>query len=711
VPDYTWPPQETRRLMGKNISRIDGREKAGGRAKYASDLNKQGMLFGAMLTSPHAHAKVVSIDIEEAKKVKGVTAVRVMAQPGTEIQWAGAEIAVVAATSEEVANDALRKIKVEYEVMPHLVKDDDLAKAGPRAKAAGEQITGDPDQGFKEADVVLEAQYGIPVITHCCLEPHGNAVQWNGENIMMWPSTQNVSGIGGDLAKSLQLPATQIKVHMDHVGGGFGSKFASDTWGVQAAQLSKDSGGKPVKLFLDRATELTIAGVRPSAYIKVKIGAKKDGTITTWQSESWASGGFGGGATPPLPYVFTAIPNQRKNHTAISINAGGARAWRAPNHQQACYLTDSALDDLAAKLKMDPVELLAKNADLTPRADVYRMQLKKGAELMDWQKKWHARGDSGSGPIKRGLGVALSTWQGAGHASQCRASIHPDGSVVVELGSQDLGTGTRTCINIVAAETLGLRLNDVKVVIGDNSLPPSGASGGSTTIGGVSSSTRKATVNALDKLFDAVAPALGVPKEQLEAVDGKVQVKGNSAKSLTWKAACAKLGSKTISEMGVNDPKNPGGLMSAGVGGVQMAEVSVDTETGIVKMIKSVAVQDVGTLINHKTAESQILGGCIMSICSALMEERVMDQTTGRVLNADMEFYKLAGIGDIGEIVVHINTEPEIDKRGVIGLGEPAAIALATAIGNAVANAIGVRVPNLPLTSDRVLAALERRNA
>jgi xanthine dehydrogenase YagR molybdenum-binding subunit len=711
MPDYSWPAQDSRRLMGKRISRIDGREKASGRAKYASDLNKPGLLFGALLTCPHAHAKVVSIDTNDAKNVKGVTAVRVIASPGTEIQWAGAEIAAVAATSEEVANDAARKIKVQYEVMPHLVREEDLAKAGPRAKAAGEQITGDPDQGFKEADVVHEGEYGIPVITHCCLEPHGQAVQWSGDSIMFWPSTQNVSGIGGDMAKSLQLPATQIKVHMDHVGGGFGSKFASDKWGIECAQLSKESGGKPVKLFLDRATELTIAGVRPSAFAKIKIGAKKDGTITTWQSDSWATGGFAGGGSPPLPYVYTAIPNQRKNHTAVSINAGGSRAWRAPNHQQACYLTDSAIDDLAAKLKMDPVEVLAKNADLTPRADVYRLQLKKGAELMDWQKKWHQRGESGSGSVKRGLGVALSTWQGGGHASQCKTSIHPDGSVVVELGSQDLGTGTRTCINIVAAETLGLPLTAVKVVIGDNSLPVSGASGGSTTIGGVSSSTRKASVNALDKLFDAVAPSLGVPKEQLEAVDSKIQVKGNSAKSLTWKAACAKLGTTTISEMGVNDPKNPGGLMSAGVGGVQMAEVSVDTETGIVKMIKSVAVQDVGTLINLKTAESQIFGGCIMSICAALMEERIMDQHTGRVLNADMEFNKLAGIGDIGEIVVHINTEPEFDKRGVIGLGEPAAIALATAIGNAVANAIGVRVPNLPLTADRVLAALERRNA
>src|SRR6266851_5342226 len=293
MPEYSWPPQDTRRLMGKRISRIDGGQKASGRAKYASDTNKPGLLFGALLTSPHAHAKVVSVDTSEAKKVDGVTAVRVISGPGTEIQWAGTEIASVAATSEEIANDAVRKIKVQYEVMPHLVREEDLAKAGPRAKAAGETVVGDADQGFKDADVVLEAQYGIPVLTHCCLEPHGNAVQWSGDTIQLWPSTQNVSGIGGDLAKSLELPATNVKVHMDHIGGGFGSKFAADRWGVEAARLSKESGGKPVKLFLDRATELTIAGVRPSAYAKIKIGAKKDGTITSWQSESWASGGFG----------------------------------------------------------------------------------------------------------------------------------------------------------------------------------------------------------------------------------------------------------------------------------------------------------------------------------------------------------------------------------------------------------------------------------
>src|SRR5579864_2017335 len=709
TPNYSWPPMEKRRVLGKATKRLDGPMKSTGRAKYSSDFTQKDLLYGALLTSPHAHARVTSIDTSDAEKLAGVKAVRVIASPGTELMWQGQEVASVAAETEEAAKDATRKIKVQYEVLPHLVREDDLSKAGPRAKAAGEQVTGDPDKAFQEADAVVEGRYGIPVITHCCLEPHGNVVEWKGDKLNLYPSTQNVSGIGGDLSQNLKVPATNVHTNMQYIGGGFGSKFSADLWGVEAARLSKASNGRPVKLFLDRATELMIAGNRPSAFANIKVAAKKDGTITAWQSESWSTGGVGGGGAPPIPYVFN-VPNQRKNHTAVSTNCGGVRAWRAPNHQQACYITNTALEDLAAKLNMNPLEFYEKNLGLTPRAEVYRAQIKKGAELIDWEKLWHPRGQS-SGTVKRGLGMACGTWGGGGHNSQCRTNIHPDGTVEVELCSQDLGTGTRTVITMVAAETLGLPLGAITLKIGDNSLPPSGPSGGSTTVGGVSSSTRKSTVNALDKLFEAVAPALGSPADQLEAVDGRIQVKGNSAKSLTWKAACQKLGVNKISEMGENNQRNPGGLNSSGVGGVQMADVSVDTETGIVKINKAVAVQDIGLVINPTTAESQIHGGCIMGICAALMEERVMDEQTGRMLNPDMEFNKLAGIGDIGEIVAHLDITPEHDKRGVIGLGEPPAISLITAIANAVANAIGVRVPNVPLTPNRVLEALERRNA
>lgn len=711
MPDYSWPPMDKRRVMGKRISRVDGIPKASGRAKYSSDLNKQGQLHAEILTSPYAHATVKSVDTSDAAKMPGVKAVHVASPAGTEISWAGTEVVSVAAETEQQAIDAVRAIKVGYDVLPHVVKEERLSDVGSRAKASGEQVTGDVDQAFKDADGVSEGTYGIPVLTHCCLEPHGAVIAWDGQKMSLWPTTQFVSGVGGDLARTLQIPAAQVSVEMDYMGGGFGSKFNSGRWSSECAELSKLAGGRPVKLFLDRRTELTIAGVRPSAYAKIKIAGKKDGSITAWESESWASGGLAGGGSPPIPYVYN-IPNQRKKHSAVSLNTGPAVAWRAPNHQQASFLTCTAIEDLAAKLNLDPLEVFLKNTSLTPRPDTYADQLKKAAEIAEWKKNWHPRGE-GKGNLRRGLGIGINTWGGAGHQSACRVKIHPDGAVEIEIGTQDLGTGTRTIITQVAAETLGLGMEQVKLRIGNNAYPNSGASGGSTTVGGVSSSTRKASVNALEKLFEAVSPGIGAPADQLEAVDGRIQVKGNPAKAMPWKAACAKLGVNSISADGENIPKvaPKEGLNTGGASGVQISDVTVDMETGIVKINRHIAVQDCGLIINPKTAESQIYGACIMSICGALYEERIMDKISGRVLNPDMEFYKLAGIKDIGEIIVHMDITPEHDKRGVVGLGEPPAISGIAAIANAVANATGVRVPYVPLTPHRVLNALAGRNA
>jgi xanthine dehydrogenase YagR molybdenum-binding subunit len=260
----------------------------------------------------------------------------------------------------------------------------------------------------------------------------------------------------------------------------------------------------------------------------------------------------------------------------------------------------------------------------------------------------------------------------------------------------------------VAAESLGLPMSAVKVSIGDTNYPPGGTSGGSTTVGGVSSAVRKATVNALEKLFATAAESLGVQPGELEAADGKIRVKATPAKFLAWKDACKKLGVNSISETGQNDPRQAAreGLNTGGVGGVQIADVTVDVETGVVRMNRLIAVQDIGLVVNPKTAESQIYGACIMSVCGALMEERIVDETTGRVLNPDLEWYKLAGIKDIGEIIAHIEIDETNDKRGVIGLGEPPAVGGIAAIANAVANATGVRVPSVPLTPDRIINAL-----
>jgi len=576
---------------------------------------------------------------------------------------------------------------------------------------AAAQTVGDPDQALAEAEVVSEGLYGIPVITHCCLESHGSISEWiDQEHLFTHISTQNVSGIPGQLAEPLKIPATNIRVHQDHIGGGFGSKFSPDRWGVFTAEVSKKAGGKPVRIMLERDTELKVAGARPSAYARVKVAAKKDGTVVAWQSNSWGTGGPGGGGMPPIPYVFN-IPNQRQEHTAIRNNIGPARAWRAPNHPQAAVLTMCALDDLAAKLNLDPVEFFGKNLNLTKqREHTYREELGIASELMGWKQKWHPRGEGASDGMARGVGVSFHTWGGRGHASDCDLTIHPDGSVDLKMGTQDLGTGTRTCILMVAADTLGIPMDAIQLQIGDTTYPPSGGSGGSTTIGGVSSSTRRAAVDARDALFAKVAPALNVQPDQLECVNGKVSVKGDSSRSFSWKEACSKLGAMPFTIRGKNPDRSKAlDLTNSGVGGVQMAEVEVDADTGVVKVKKMVAVQDCGLVIDLKTAESQCYGALIMGISYALFEEKVMDSATGRMLNADMQFYRLAGLNDIPELVVHMMTGQGYDERGVIGLGEPPVISPGAAISNAVANAIGVRVPFLPLTPDRVLTALEQK--
>jgi len=588
-------------------------------------------------------------------------------------------------------------------------------EAGSRPKSnyqkAAAQTLGDGEKAFAQAEVISEGLYGIPVITHCCLESHGSTSEWtDNDHLLVHISTQNVSGIAGQMAEPLKIPATNIRVHQDHIGGGFGSKFSPDRWGIATAEVSKKAGGKPVRIMLERDSELKVAGARPSAYARVRVGAKKDGTIVAWQSESWGTGGPGGGGMPPIPYVFS-IPNQRKEHTAIRNNIGPARAWRAPNHPQAAVITMCALDDLAAKLNMDPLDFFLKNIELAkPRQAIYSEELGIASDLMGWKQKWHPRGQNKSGNLARGVGLSLHTWGGRGHASDCDLSIHPDGSVDIKMGSQDLGTGTRTCILMVAADTLGISMDTISLQIGDTMYPPSGGSGGSTTIGGVSSSTRRAAVDARDALFAKVAPALNAQPEELESVNGTVRVKGDSTRSLSWKEACSKLGAMPLTVRGKNpDKSKPPDLTNSGVGGVQMAGVEVDTDTGIVKVKKMVAVQDCGLVIDVKTAESQCYGALIMGISYSLFEEKVMDPTTGRMLNPDMQYYRLAGLNDIPELVVHMMTGKGYDERGVIGLGEPPVISPGAAISNAVANAIGVRVPFLPLTPDRVLGVLSQK--
>jgi len=729
---YYWPKKDAAQVIGKEHKRIDGLAKATGTAKYAYDQNFKKMLFCRALGCPHGHAVVKQIDTAAAEKVPGVVLVHVFpekAKGDYEVHWEGELLAVVAAESEAAAAEGASKIKLKLEKLDIFVNEEDLEaaqEAGRTSKGGGKVVTenepGDDEdedafleQEFKrlfaKSKHVVEGYYGIDVITHCCLEPHGSTVYWEDGKLKAWLSTQNVSGTDDGFARGLQVTADDVDVECQFIGGGFGSKFAPDYWGIAAAEISKKTG-RPVKLMLTRDQELKIAGNRPSGYLKVKLGADADGKVLVWDSHHWGTGGFQGGGVSQgvIPYVLTP-PNYRRMATNVATNNSKARAWRAPNHPQACAISQTAFDDLAAAMGKDSYDVFMANLPSASNgmADVYREEMKIGAKEIGWKDKWHPHGKGEKkGSLVEGLGMALHTWGGTANTSSCLLKIHPDGGVESFCGTQDIGTGTRTICAMVLAETLGLPVEKVKVNIGSSKYPFSGASGGSTTVGAVSESHRRAAQDALIKVFEAASEVLEADPTQLEAVGEKIRVKGSPEQNISWKEACSRIGMKPIEVTSSYRRGTESPLSNSGVAGVQMAHVAVDMDTGVIKMKKFVAVQDMGLVINPKTAESQIHGAAIMGIAYALFEHRVNDPKTGAFINAELSEYKLPKLGDIGEIKAVIYEPDDQRDRGVIGLGEPPVISPGAAISNAVANATGVRVPVLPMTPQRVLDALKK---
>jgi xanthine dehydrogenase YagR molybdenum-binding subunit len=700
---YPWPAPADSSVLGKPLTRVDGPLKVSGRAMYSYDVQRPGLLHGRILRSPHPHARVVSVDIAAAQKAPGVKAALVVIQPGKQAMYQGDEIAAVAAETEEQAQDALRLIKVDYEVLPHVALEDLAMREGAPSVFEGGNIKGGEGQeegdlaaGFKAAAHTVEASYSTQVQTHVCLETHGCVCEWEGDKLTAWVSTQAVHGTREGFAEALQIPQANVRVICEYMGGGFGSKFGPDSQGVVCARLAKQAAA-PVKLMLDRKEEHLVAGNRPSSSSKIKAGVAADGTLTAFDAETWGTGGAGVGAGFPLPYIYV-FPNRRRQHRDVYTNAGPARAFRAPGHPQGCFHTEMLMDELADRVRMDPVEFRIKNLPDEAPNRMWRKYFPIAAEKFGWSKR-HPTGDPSPGPIKRGMGCAANQWGGGGRGTKAHVEVLPDGGVLVRCGTQDIGTGTRTIVAMVAAETLGLPYDAIKVEIGDSLFPFSGGSGGSTTAAAVTPAIRVTTGKALDALKERIAPKLGVPPAQLVARNGRIEVKDQAAKGYAWKDACRLLGTEPVTV----DAEWENGLSASGTSGVQFAEVEVDVETGVTKVSRIVCVQDCGLILDPMTAESQVYGGIVMGVNYALYEERVLDRNTGQMVNPNMEWYHIAGMSDVPKIEVTLMNQPE---RGVIGLGEPPTISTAAAIANAVANAIGVRVRHLPLTPDRILNAL-----
>jgi len=710
APDkYLWPDKPV--IMGTSVKRLDGPDKVAGRAKYSFDINRPGMIHGKILRSPHAHAKVVSVDLSAAEKAPGVKAALVWRQPGEKVFYQGDEVAAVAADTEEHAWDAVRLIKVEYEVLPHIANvDQALAPDAPaifdggNVKDGATEENGDLAAGFAQAAHIVEGTYSTHVITHVCLEAHGCVCEWNGDKLTAWVSTQATHGTAQQFAQALKIPQPNVRVITQYMGGGFGSKFGPDPQGLICAKLAQQAKA-PVWMMLDRKEDQLATGNRPSATARIKAGVSADGKLTAFDGESWGSGGAGRCPTFPLPYIYN-FPNRRRKQHEVWINAGLQRAMRAPGHPQGCFLTEILMDELADKVKMDPVEFRIKNLpDKAPNA-MWGDYFVRGAKAFGWDKR-HPTGDPTPGPIKTGMGVSSHRWGGGGNGTKAHIDITSDGSVVVKCGTQDIGTGTRTVVAIVAAETLGLPVNAITPQIGDTDYPFSGASGGSTTAASVSPAVRVTAGKAFDALCAKVGPALGVDPETLVGSDSRIHVKGTPSKGMAWKEACKLIGTEPISV----DGDWSTGLSSNGTSGVEFAEAQVDMETGVVKLTRILCVQDCGLIVDKLTTESQVYGGVIGGLSFALYEDRILDRVTGQMVNPNMEFYLVPGMSDIPKIDVILVDTPDSRARGVIGIGEPPTVSTAAAIANAVRNATGVTLRSLPLTPAKVLQAIEQEKA
>jgi xanthine dehydrogenase YagR molybdenum-binding subunit len=687
----SWPTET--KYISHSTARIDAPAKLTGKARYASDIQAEGWLYGMILRSKWPAAKILSVNLDKARQLPGIKAAVVAREGEFNVRYYGEEIAAVAGTSKQACLDALRAIDVKAEVRHEFVVNETDARKSdspqvwdgtPNAPATPHvRENGSVDTAFPECAAVIEGFYTTPVQIHNPMETMGNTVSWTDEGVTAWASTQGIASVRDGLAGALQVDHSQVRVITEYMGGGFGAKFGAGAEGVLAAKLSK-AAKAPVRLMLTRFDQALAVGNRPSSFQKIKMGALADGTLHAFEAENYGTagigggadaGGGGGGADIPMPYLYK-VPNTRVKQSAVAINAGSARAFRAPGNPPASFGMESAMDDLAVKLGLDPLEFRLKNDPNPIRQREYKM----GAEKFGWKNKYQKPGSS-PGIVKTGIGCAGAAWPAGGgsKSTQGEAQINPDGSIEIRLGVQDIGTGTRTVIAVVAAEILGLKPEQITVRVGDTNFPPGPGSGGSTTCPSVSPT-----------VFDVCQNAL----QQLQAQSGLADARGEN-----WFAACKKLGVNPLVVHG----KWQEGLSSSRAAGVQFAEVEVDTETGLVTVKKILGVHDCGLIINKVTLESQINGGIIMGMGYALYEERVMDDLSGVVLNPNFETYKMPGIADVPDIEIILVNMPE---RGVIGIGEPATVPTAGAIANAVANAIGARVSSLPITPAKVLAAL-----
>jgi xanthine dehydrogenase YagR molybdenum-binding subunit len=751
-----WPMSTGLDVVGKSTARLDGRAKVTGEAEFTSDITLPGMLHARRVVSPHPHAIVKRVDTRKAAKLAGVKAVFVvkkqegatLVDPSTEkngtyprIRYAGQCVAAVAATTLEIAEEAARLIEVDYEVLPAVTSLDaamatnaplvyagrvnmggsaggggaarDLAQHG-NLRGPTQVSEGDVDAALGRSAHKLSATFRTQVQTHSPMETHGIVASWKPAGLTVYMSTQGTATVRDDLATVFDLPKAKVRVVCDFMGGGFGAKFGGGHFGVVAAELSRRAKA-PVRLVLDRREQHTAVGNRPATLQQLTLGATRDGALEAVDLVSHGTSGIGTGAGvgTAAQRLFPASAVRSRQYD-VFMHAGPGAAFRAPGMPQGVFALDQLVDELAERVGIDSLDLRDRldvderdGAATTPERIARKLERRIGADKIGWRTR-HKPGAE-KGPIKTGIGVATSSWRRiVDMDSACEVRLARDGSIQLRSSVMDIGTGTRTALAMVLAEDFGLRPEDVHVQIGDTQWPIGPSSGGSKTLVGITPAVRQAAHEVRTKLFAAVGKKLGVDPKQLRIVPGRVESSADPKQGLAWKQACAAIPTDELAAI-ASRPADWHGPRADAYGGVQFASVKVDTETGVIRVLKVVAVQECGRLINPLAVQSQINGGIIHGISWALFEDRRLDDRTGRVLNANLDQYKMLGAKDTPFIeVILLDQYVGLTNTDAHGIGEPANVATAAAVANAVYNAIGVRIRELPMTPRTVLAALRK---
>jgi CO/xanthine dehydrogenase Mo-binding subunit len=708
-------PAGPREIVGRPATRVDGLERARGEAVYTADLKLPGLLHTAVLRSPYAHARVARIDLAAALAspgVHGAIGPGDIPQLEEECGFQGAAVAAVCADTYAQARAALAAIEVEWEQLEVLLDPDEAIARGEQLIEPRVSARGDVEQGLAEADVVVEGEFRTQVVLHNSMETHQSVVQWIGDTLEIYISTQYIWGIRDEVASALGLPADKVRVVCHYMGGGFGSKNSADDYTFIAIELAKRTH-RPVRCALTRREENLATGNRNATIQRLTIGAKSDGTLTALNGEFVNAVGWRGWTAPtegPMQLLY-ACPNVKTTTWGAKINQPPMKAFRAPGFVEGTFGVESLLDELATKLDIDPLELRRKNyaqndpSDDRPFSGKSLMECYRRAEP-HWERRHEVRSRS-TDTVKRGVGMASQIWYGGGGPpSYAWIRVGSDGRAAVVTAMQDIGTGSRTAMAQIAAEELGIPLDHVTVSLGDSARGPfASISAGSSTTPSMGPAVRAAAADAKRQIIEIAAQRHHVEEGVLDIHGGNV-VSADGTLSTPLTEVVGLLDAAQILGKGARGP-NPAGMQVLTFG-VQVAEVAVDIETGEIWVERIAAVHDVGRVINPLGASSQIEGGIIQGIGHTLSEERLHDPTTGQILTTSLDAYKLPTFADVPEIVSELIDEPDshLTNLGSKGLGEPPIVPTAAAIANAIRDATGAAVRRLPISREEMLRAL-----